>query len=298
MPRRISLYNQSNASIINEDETIKKIENLFHDTSLTIAPQEFKTLLANAQRHEKTLRDLIDESTATGLVLKANEPYQEAIFRLHYEFLESARSHSSELEVFEMIEELIQNCTETLEVIRGMKSKVELNDLSTEEINLENERNTWRLIHCLYQNRLLTEDVNEDNMNVDNGAYISEKETIEAYYGNSKIIREYQLIVDWLEKNALDQANRLPEIEHFTDRTIAWENTFHQLQNEKTGITFRSSRPIVTSLDPDAPVREKEALHDLDKEDDARLEKRMLIEVNILVKNHVRNKLKNILLFR
>ena len=160
-----------------------------------------------------------------------------------------------------------------------MKSKVENSEMTPEEISLENERNTWRLVYCIYQNRLESSDFQSD-MDIDgNSTYISEKEVIEALYKNSKLIREYQLIIDWLEKNALDQADRLPSIETFTDKTIAWENTLHQLQNKKLGITFPSSRPIVSSMDPDAPIREGKPLHDLDREDDARLEKRMLIEV-------------------
>lgn len=159
-----------------------------------------------------------------------------------------------------------------------MKSKVENTELSPEEISLENERNIWRLLYCLYENRLNSSDY-DSQMEVEDNTNISEKEVIGTLYKSSKLIREYQLIIDWLEKNALDKADRLPSIENFTDRTIAWENTLHQLQNKKSGITFPSSRPIVTSMDPDAPIREGKPLHDLDREDDARLEKRMLIEV-------------------
>lgn len=162
-----------------------------------------------------------------------------------------------------------------------MRSKVECPEISQEEINLENERNTWRLIYCLYQNRLDFPDF-EEQMDIDNNSHISEKEVIEALFKNSKLIREYQLIIDWLERNTLDQADRLPTIEAFTDTTVAWENTLHQLLNKEIGIAYSSSRPIVSSMDPDASIREGKPLHDMDQEDDARLEKRMLIEVFII----------------
>lgn len=164
-----------------------------------------------------------------------------------------------------------------------MQSKVENTEITEEEISLESERNTWRLIYCLYQNRL-------SNMNYStqmeyetqtSNNYISEKNIIENLYKSENHIREYQLIIDWLEKNALDQADRHPSIELFTDKTVAWENTVHQLHNRNLGIAFSSSRPLVSSLDPDAPIREGKPLHDLDREDDARLEKRMFIEVYI-----------------
>lgn len=43
---------------------------------------------------------------------------------------------------------------------------------------------------------------------------------------------QYQLVIDWLEKNAADslEASRGPTLHHFTDNTVAWENTLHQLQ--------------------------------------------------------------------
>lgn len=161
----------------------------------------------------------------------------------------------------------------------GMQAKVENTVISSEEISLENERNTWRLIYCLYQNRINTSEFDtpmEDNSEV---TYISEKSVIDHLYKTESQTREYQLIIDWLEKNALDQANRSPNIECFTDKTVAWENTLYQLQNRNLGMAFGSSRPLVSSMDPDAPIREGKPLHDLDREDDARLEKRMFIEV-------------------
>ena len=160
-----------------------------------------------------------------------------------------------------------------------MQAKVECKELSTEEINLENERNTWRLVYCLYQNRLNSPSF-QNVMDIDINSNISEKELIDALYRNDSMIREYQLIIDWLEKNALDQADKQPSVEQFTDKTVAWENTLHQLHNSEFGIMFSSSRPIVSSLDPDAPIREGKPLHDLDREDDERLEKRMFIEVS------------------
>lgn len=162
-----------------------------------------------------------------------------------------------------------------------MQSKVENTEVAEEETSLESERNTWRLIYCLYQNRISSASLSthmEHDGHVNN-SYISEKNVIENLYKSESYIREYQLIIDWLEKNALDQADRLPSVELFTDKTVAWENTVHQLHNRNLGIAFTSSRPIVSSLDPDAPVREGRPLHDLDREDDARLEKRMFIEV-------------------
>lgn len=162
-----------------------------------------------------------------------------------------------------------------------MQSKVENMELLEEENSLESERNTWRLIYCLYQNRISNVGMSNqmDHDGHVNNNYVSEKDVTDNLYKSESYIREYQLIIDWLEKNAVDVADKFPSIELFSDKTVAWENTLHQLQNRNLGIAFSSSRPLVSSLDPDAPIRENKPLHDLDREDDARLEKRMFIEV-------------------
>ncbi|XP_011136068.1 nuclear pore complex protein Nup107 isoform X2 [Harpegnathos saltator] len=233
------------------------------------------------RREARVFVEMMENSTATGIILKANEPWREAKTKLYYDFLQSMQAHFSEAQVFDTIADFIQNCTDTLDIIRGMQSKVENTEIAEEETSLESERNIWRLIYCLYQNRITSASMSTQMEHDEhaNSNYISEKDVIENLYKSESYIREYQLIIDWLEKNALDQADKYPSIELFTDKTLAWENTVHQLHNRNLGITFLSSRPLVSSLDPDAPIREGKPLHDLDREDDARLEKRMFIEV-------------------
>ncbi|KAK2587811.1 hypothetical protein KPH14_003913 [Odynerus spinipes] len=249
------------------------------DISLTMAPHELRDIMATSEKNDMTLREIMEDSSVTGIILKANEPWREANTKLYYDFLQCVQAHLSELQVFDTIADFIQSCTDTLEMMRGMQAKVENTAISSEEISLENERNTWRLVYCLYQNRINAS--NFDNQMDDNTevTYISEKDIIENLYKTDSQIREYQLIIDWLEKNALDQADRCPTVEGFTDKTVAWENTLYQLQNRNLGISFGSSRHLVSSMDPDAPIREGKPLHDLDREDDVRLEKRMFVEV-------------------
>lgn len=252
------------------------------DTSLTMTPHEIRDIMARSERNDVTIREMMEDSTATGAILKANEPWREAKAKLYYDFLQSVQAHFSEAQIFDTIADFIQNCSDTLDIMRGMQSKVENTEIAKEETSLESERNTWRLIYCLYQNRIRSSNLSSTQMEHDastNNGYISEKNVIENFYKSESYIREYQLIIDWLEKNALDQADKHPSIELFTDKTVAWENTVHQLHNRNLGIAFTSLRPLVSSLDPDAPIREGRSLHDLDREDDARLEKRMFIEV-------------------
>ncbi|KAG9437804.1 nuclear pore complex protein [Apis mellifera carnica] len=255
------------------------------DNSLTLTPHEVRDIMAASEKGELTLREMMEDSSATGIILKSKKPLRDVMSKLYYDFLHSVQINFSETQVFDTIADFIQNCTDTLDIMRGMQSKVETN-VSDEEISLENERNTWRLIYCLYQNRInslnfptpMEDDLEESN------TYISEKVVIDNLFKTESYIREYQLIIDWLEKNALDQAEKHPITEHFTDKTLPWENTVRQLltYESKDQIPFRSTRPLLSSLDPDAPIRESgegKSLHDLDKEDDKRLEKRMFIEV-------------------
>ncbi|XP_054005654.1 nuclear pore complex protein Nup107 [Hylaeus anthracinus] len=252
------------------------------DDSLTIAPHEIRDIMVTSEKNDLTLREMMEDSAATGMILKANEPWREIMSKLYYDFLHSIQMNFSETQVFDTVADFIQNCSDTLDIMRGMQLKVESKEVSEEEISLENERNTWRLIYCLYQNRInslnfptpMEDDFDENN------TYISEKLIIDNLFKTESYIREYQLIIDWLEKNALDQADRYSSAEHFTDKTLAWENTVRQLAiKDKEQIPFHMSRPFVSSLDPDAPIREGKPLHDLDREDNARLEKRMFIEV-------------------
>ncbi|XP_076668164.1 nuclear pore complex protein Nup107 [Andrena cerasifolii] len=239
--------------------------------------------MAASEKNDLTLREMMEDSSVTGMILKAREPWRDVMSKLYYDFLHSIQMNFSQAQVFDTVADFIQNCTDTLDIMRGMQSKVEISDVSKEEISLENERNTWRLIYCLYQNRIhsVNYPIPMEDDSVENDTYISEKLVIENLFKTESYIREYQLIIDWLEKNALDQADKYPTTEHFTDKTLAWENTVRQLltYKDKDQIPFRSSRPLVSSLDPDAPIREGKSLHDLDREDDARLEKRMFIEV-------------------
>ncbi|KAK0165313.1 hypothetical protein PV328_003837 [Microctonus aethiopoides] len=255
-----------------------KSEKSWRKTASTLYQEESFDTTILIDKSNWSLHDMMEDSASTGMVLKSDKPWRKAGSKLYEEFLEIIQSHSSEPQIFDTIADFIQNCTDTLEVMRGMQSKVDNMELSEEEISLENERNTWRLLYCLYQNRLTFNNY-EIQMDTDANRNISEKDVITHLINSDSQIREYQLIIDWLEKNSLDSANKFPKIEHFTDKTVAWENTLHQLQNYQGDITFGSMRPIVTALDPDAPIREGKPLHDLDKEDDARLEKRMFIEV-------------------
>lgn len=194
--------------------------------------------------------------------------------RLYQTFLDTLQTHSSSHQVFDTIKEFTQNCSDMLDLLQEKNGRFVA---SKKDIAwLENERNHWRLVYCLYQNRLMPpddENIVDNEMDVDTigPRQFSEKEIVMNYYKSDNTIRECQLVIDWLEKTAADQheAEVTSEVSHYTDKTVAWENTLYKLQNEQ--IAYNASRPIITAMDPDAPLRQNKPLHDIDMEDEARL---------------------------
>lgn len=242
------------------------------DLSVTVGPQEIRSFMldGNLSGSRMSLAGSVASVTGTNVKNRAD-----ALFG---QFLEVLQRRSSESEVFETVEDLIETLDEALGGIvkvtgqaagGGRERKV-----LAEESWLTVERDTWKLLFALYKDRLV---VQKEELEVDDLPLVnSERAIVEHLYAANANLREYQLIVDWLEQTALEQ-NRM-QIGHFTDRTIAWENTLHQLQN--VGFTaFGSSREIVKSLDPDAPARERRPLHDLDQEDQARLSRQIFQEI-------------------
>ena len=65
--------------------------------------------------------------------------------------------------------------------------------------------------------------------------------------------------MDWLEHNARKEVEEL-QIKVPAPSTTGWENTLAKLLGK---IDTRST-DIVTNLDPDAPLRQKKNLHELD----------------------------------
>lgn len=249
------------------------------DLTITLSAEEMKRLmddtdLCEATGLDNTLNYMLQNSTITGSAINNNKPWENATDALFMEYLEVIRSHSSAQEIFETVSDLARCCTDTLNVVKGLKSKVRFPVLNDKW--LENERNTWRLIFCLYQDRLNSDFLENKSLMPYLG--VSEKLCVENLYKRDALIRESQLIIDWLECSALDDESNEQKVQYFTDRTVGWENSLHQLQSSDS-IVFKSTRSIVTSLDPDAPNRDGLPLHDLDMEDEERLSKKIFREI-------------------
>lgn len=143
-----------------------------------------------------------------------SKPWENAMNSLYTEYLEVIQARSTVPQVFETVSDLARCCSDTLNVVRSLKSKVK-GYVHDDEKWLINERNTWRLIFCLYQNRLSFEEENNEQY-----FGVSEKLCVENLFRRDSLMRESQLIIDWLECNALDEEDIAPKVEYFTDKTI------------------------------------------------------------------------------
>ncbi|EDW77928.1 uncharacterized protein Dwil_GK24746 [Drosophila willistoni] len=200
----------------------------------------------------------------------------DALFSHFYDVLQT---HGSDTESFEIINGLTEACRRVvqqlqLEIEHGMGGDegVKQRELSIKA--LKQEINTWLLLHALFYDRVVlqTDQHVEDDLMQD-GPMLggSEKEVIDQLYEVNATLREYQLVVDWLEAcyESRDPENTL----HRHDRMMGWENSLYQLENLQGAAFGLGGQEIIKSLDPDAPVREKKHLHQLDEEDNQRLSK-------------------------
>lgn len=102
---------------------LAKVYGAEFDTSLTLAPHEIRDIMVRSERNDITIKEMMEDSTATGAILKANEPWREAKAKLYYDFLQSVQAHFSEAQVFDTIADFIQNCTDTLDIMRGIEKR-------------------------------------------------------------------------------------------------------------------------------------------------------------------------------
>ncbi|XP_055373682.1 nuclear pore complex protein Nup107 [Condylostylus longicornis] len=183
---------------------------------------------------------------------------------LFAQFLDLLQNRGNEAETFDTIQEMTQTLSSIFEEIKP-ETVSESNTFNEYEW-LRKERDTWKLFHALYHDRIIVQksEIEEDFIPLGT----SEKAIVSQLYLTNANLREYQLVVDWLEACAAEK--NIIEIGHFTDRKVGWENTLYQLKNPGS-VAFTSHVDIVKHMDPDVSTREKKPLHPLDMEDDVRL---------------------------
>uniref|UniRef100_A0AAX7U5U8 Nuclear pore complex protein n=1 Tax=Astatotilapia calliptera TaxID=8154 RepID=A0AAX7U5U8_ASTCA len=185
-----------------------------------------------------------DMGNLSSALLKEDDPGEAAAASLFPEFLGAFLKHSSSA-VFELLDDYQALCQDKVGEWMCCTGVRWL---------LQQENCTWRLITSLYSE--------------------SEKVVVEQLFQRDAVIRQSQLVVDWLESIAKDQIGDFSDNIEYYAKNVCWENTLHALKmRRKSGTTF--TVPLVTELDPDAPLRQQRPLADLDREDDARLLKNL-----------------------
>ncbi|XP_077355682.1 nuclear pore complex protein Nup107 [Festucalex cinctus] len=214
-----------------------------------------------------------DITHLSSALLKDDDPGEGAVTSLFPDFLASFLKHSSSA-VFELLEDYQTLCKDKVEMLQSVVLRAGQNS-KTAGVRwlLQQESHTWRLISSLYRDRvqLALEDDMMLDMPIPNE---SEKVVVEQLFQCDAVVRQSQLVVDWLESIAKDQMEDFSDNIEYYAKSVCWENTQHILKLKLESGKV-STVPLVTELDPDAPFRQKRPLADLDQEDDVRLLKNL-----------------------
>lgn len=222
---------------------------------------------SHKEPQEESFSSIIEANkTLTGSVIRKVEPWKQALESLYLEFLEILQTATTYQSILEVVSDLARCCSDAVTVVEELKSRAAGAPV-TEYKWLDVEKCTWRLLFVLYQDRL--SEQSGDDLNIYDG--VSEKLCVINLFRRESLLRESQLVVDWLEFSAFERED---DALSFADHTIGWENTLHQLKSADT-IVFASSKRIVSRLDPDAPNHEGLPLHDLDEADRKRLNRQV-----------------------
>lgn len=219
----------------------------------------------------------LSQLTENVSILTEKDPVIAASSSLFGEFMSAFTSFPDTKHIFDMIAGYEKACRQQLLVLNGL---IRLSSPGKTKFSkqvdilhlISQESYTWRLVGSLYSDRLQY-GICDDGAMLTNfvGRNWNEKKIINNLYEREASTRQKQIVVDWLEKNAEDWLKIFLEsdkVEYFSE-SVCWENTLHTLQQGGQNMGMR--RPLVTEMDPDAPVRQNRPLADLDQEDEARL---------------------------
>lgn len=118
-------------------------------------------------------------------------------------------------------------------------------------------------METLYNDRLNFDDANDQDALME--LTHSEKEAMLDVFKRDSVTRQCQLVVDWLEQAESDRKEHSQALraEHFSEKTVCWENTVYQLKNGQhmagqPGSMYTLN--LITEIDPDAPTRQNRCL--------------------------------------
>ncbi|XP_039721892.1 nuclear pore complex protein Nup107 isoform X1 [Pteropus medius] len=226
-------------------------------------------LFTNTEPHGVT-----EDVTLSAVMLREDDPGEAASMSMFSDFLQSFLKHSSTT-VFDLIEEYENICSGQVNILSKIVSRAtpglqKFSKTASMLWLLQQEMVTWRLLASLYRDRIQSA-LEDENMFAVTALNASEKAVVETLFQRDSLVRQSQLVVDWLESIAKDEIGDFSDNIEFYAKSVYWENTLHTLKQRQLSSYIGSVRPLVTELDPDAPVRQKMPLDDLDREDEVRL---------------------------
>jgi len=122
------------------------------------------------------------------------------------QFFDVLQAHGGGPEAFEVIQALTHVCRGVveqleLEIERGVGGAQGARQREAILAWLRQEIYTWRLLHALFYDRILLQADTQADDEMHDGPTLggSEKEVIQQLYTINATLREYQLVVDWLE---------------------------------------------------------------------------------------------------
>uniref|UniRef100_A0A4W6CP18 Nuclear pore complex protein n=1 Tax=Lates calcarifer TaxID=8187 RepID=A0A4W6CP18_LATCA len=175
-----------------------------------------------------------DITNLSSALLKEDDPGEAAAASLFPEFLASFLKHSSSA-VFDLLEDYQVDVLQSVVLRAGQNSKT-----AGVRWLLQQESSTWRLITSLYR-------------------YLeSEKVVVEQLFQRDAVIRQSQLVVDWLECIAKDQIGDFSDNIEYYAKNVCWENTLHALKMRRKSDNLCL---LCVSRTPDAPLRQQRPLN-------------------------------------
>lgn len=224
--------------------------------------------------------DMTEDVTQTNMTFMAGEdPGLKASHGLYTDFQSAMKSYPSPYQAMDLLEAYSNACGQQVKALKKLQKGVTRNQpklkrtITTKDL-MQYELQTWQLIKSLYKDRLetLTQDESMDSAKQEVYTKVwslSEQNIASHLFERDSLVRQSQLVIDWLETCAAEEIDTFSDnAKFFVDQPVFWENTLHQLQNMKKGLRSSRERPTISEMDPDAPHRQQKALDDLDKEDE------------------------------
>ncbi|KAF3826027.1 hypothetical protein GH733_006141 [Mirounga leonina] len=225
---------------------LSMVTNLDDSNWATAFTSQRSGTLTNTESHSVT-----EDVTLSAVMLREDDPGEAASMSMFSDFLQSFLKHSSST-VFDLVEEYENICSCQVNILSKIVSRAtpglqKFSKTASMLWLLQQEMVTWRLLASLYRDRVQSA-LEEENTFAVTALNASEKVVVEALFQRDSLVRQSQLVVDWLESIAKDEIGDFSDNIEFYAKSVYWENTLHTLKQRQLPSYIGSVRPLVTEL--------------------------------------------------